>query len=1225
MSYAELNEHLLLSYLPNERQALARGYFFARESLQINRYRQYAYQPENSRDRFWDFENGSTILDFDKFIKNEVLGSEIIEADLTRALSHIVIGLKGLYFQTDGNFLFRFLLGNNFPKLQLESPTDSHFTHSSPRDNILNFAILGPDDYGLTSRFAREPRRLSMYQVLHSQLTRDPDSKFHMPASYYALFSKQLNTVFVCLDSTTFLFDRVQQSWLLTLYRLFVQIDPTVKFILVLYHSLRHEMPTHRNISHNDEMKMAPLWQKCQMRHSQLTLVPEIIVQRDEVAHETWTCNPESAFLGLNSTIGNGIKTFLLANNIYISAAITRGEQQYDPVNAEEWSFVKKRGEPEEQYLTYADGQIRVLVEIKVCNFGEVHLSKNLLWSKVDTFSATQLARHLKFGPLHRNDIDRLNVDNGFNHVADIEQQPVSVVVVDPLLQWVCLRASENLSNSHGVTENEPDVSLLSDPTKVLLTSKAAHDPSSASFSSELYKLINGGRLAQSYKHFAHYLQDKVKRRVPLRNCLTAAMLLDPRYNPALLLLALIKFELQKRNVYIVSMSPKFTEVTVSKDWQMRNASLHPYLQDDYAVYESSPTVWSSAFYVGYTDRKLVKSPRRALAITGINENYGTIRLAISVDQLYQSHVGFIEPTKDANGKFNSCLSLDIEFKVDWWRGIFSLQKSNMTGCQLVMDILGGLGVLKLVGQQQILQSLQNDYLCTADAPQRSIDLLGNHRRVTIPFKKILPHATTQFLAQRVNLYHSDPFFRTRIDEQCVHDIGRIVTLGDNSINFENIDQLLENAGAEFLKDPHYRDELTLLKLLLVQNADFSPLSGFCKLWLERLREDLAVEVSYHRESPACKPILFIADNTQKKCWLICRENYNTLIIDGENQNKPYPILQCIIILNLTLNPSEFVRDAYFLISDEVEKMLAAKGKHNVFEAVCRKLSEETDGKRQYSYANNARLLHVEELDLANGNVYYMPTLSDRIQAPNLPRSLRIDAPITKILPHTEPNFFSSFINLYRDNQAYKADVDGSIANDLRRGIRIPNNRQVPEDFEQLIQLSGAQSLMPEDSSSCVLLRLLVMQKLETNPFAAFWALITKLCKETYAVEIVGVVVDEGSTFFYANQITGRHTITYHRKYRTIKIGDYDHTFEHPVIECAMTVHLTLDTRFFFQDAHIIVKPAAREFLRRNRREDVLEKVVNYLSHNKSNNLKIIGVGQQANGIFRLLEAEEMG
>lgn len=288
------------------------------------------------------FDLADFVLDLDKFLRHK------LPADLKDALSKVSLRFPD---ELPINLLFYFRLGNNFPELESEDdrrfvyhpslfpdvPCDVEAAYESlirelgknvflpPDQNkpeiILSklvpyFAILGLLDYGFDKNLSAQSRRAqAMFQVEHSHRKRNPKYHLNMPAPYYALVSTARETVYICLDSCTFMFDLEQQRWLLRIYAQARELFPSYKFNILSYHGLRYVPSASQQPL--DDAKLASEWTWYKQTDSiELTRYPSILIGQDRVL----SCNSKGSKLGLNGTIGAGLELFLRLHNIIISA-----------------------------------------------------------------------------------------------------------------------------------------------------------------------------------------------------------------------------------------------------------------------------------------------------------------------------------------------------------------------------------------------------------------------------------------------------------------------------------------------------------------------------------------------------------------------------------------------------------------------------------------------------------------------------------------------------------------------------------------------------------------------------------------------------------------------------------------------------------------------------------------------------------------------------------------
>lgn len=271
--------------------------------------------------------------------------------------SHRALKQIGTQLSNSQSHQFNFLLGDNFYHFGTTDPRSKQFSTCFHRvfKNVPAFAILGNHDYNMHGQEkgplgvfrAPHPRMRKIYramcQVYHSYIAnRDHDTltnefphQWNMPFRYYALVSVETNTVFICIDSNTLPFDKVQQEWLYKTYRLLsssrsntpdgTHTSKPRNMILVSHHPLEY---------YGERASKPDEWKK----YVQKDLQSQGFPQEPELYYYTEAAggavnaikiqNPLSGGneLDKNKTIGHYLKCFLEQNHLVFSVIFAAHE-----------------------------------------------------------------------------------------------------------------------------------------------------------------------------------------------------------------------------------------------------------------------------------------------------------------------------------------------------------------------------------------------------------------------------------------------------------------------------------------------------------------------------------------------------------------------------------------------------------------------------------------------------------------------------------------------------------------------------------------------------------------------------------------------------------------------------------------------------------------------------------------------------------------------------------
>ncbi len=1000
-------------YSPEARQCLARNPFLYQPGYQ-NPYAEFAYIPPVAEgDPFFDFAAGNFILDVDKFLEAK------LPPKLKDSLQQFSIQWESTQSWNSGLMPFYMRLGNNYPS-GVSSPTDTQFKMHFPtlvpgavlavkhdledcgwygvshktlvdrfklskaetmRDSIHRssniflkivpfFAILGPGDYRFHDRlFLGDRRKYAMFQVCHSYVDRDPYDNLNMPASYYALVSHRNNTVYLCIDSTTLLFDKVQQRWLLAVYKKFKALFPDIKFSLLSYHGLRYA----------EVGSSAPEWLKYKQSVAGLTSYPSIIFDRQYtnnlgqlITENTLDCNPNGSVLGLNGNIGSGIELFLTTNNIMISTIYTSHAQC---AGVDRFS------------LSYVNGDRQ---EVKQYNVGYCTDGKTEQRERVVSLPKTQRAIQYMSDYGHR--------DNGggeklasFSPYLQIETS----IRGNQLVSWVLARATDHLLSSATWGNPPLDLSLLHQPELWSLTVTSRPllpyvSPDDTGNENKVIKVLQNDEIKSfSELQLYEYLLKTILNHQVILKCAgyeevnpnaeyiippqfhqTIAMLLDIRYNPAFLLYALLKQQLENHGIDILDTKPMLTVRDVNNP--------------------------GTPIYFGLTVADATKVH---------------LRMAVTVEHLFDHRSGkILGPVRTHSGRLCSPLIIDLTLTVDLCTGEITNVQFVKDKCVLdqrqptilyspyaqINRILKQLDRLTFAEQNAAVASLLENYLHesivspivgqpTLRHRNTIMDLLKTNKRIDIPMDKILPYATTNYLQSSVQRYKDDHVYRTKYNKQCNLDIDRCLRwdsrpeLVDYEAEFKQDRETVENqfgknfpihellliklqrVGADFLTP----DEIILLILLISQMPTVSP--KYAIQTLNMVHGTLGEPCTSIRPSPrlGAGHGRILVDRQNRTCSIVWKASYIQLVIitpsgDSFNSEKyDEPVAELIVENNLTTDPRKFIQSAYFNVSPKAKKFLREHGAENVFE-------EMVDHWRR-NYTENLQILDIETWSMPDG------------------------------------------------------------------------------------------------------------------------------------------------------------------------------------------------------------------------------------------------------------------
>lgn len=252
-------------------------------------------------------------------------------------------------------YQFNFLLGDNFYHFGTTDPRSKQFATCFHRvfKNVPAFAILGNHDYNMHGQAKGplsifrlpHPRMRKIYramcQVYHSYIDHmDHDKilnkppygeyphytyphsefphKWNMPFRYYCLLSHDINTVFICIDSNTLPFDKVQQQWLYKTYHGLKNCnDGRIRnMILVSHHPL--EYYGERALKDNEWKKYVQDDLRNGLNNQSFPEEPQIY--RYDSSNPDGTLITDACIAGdpldKNKTMGHYLKYFLEQNNL---------------------------------------------------------------------------------------------------------------------------------------------------------------------------------------------------------------------------------------------------------------------------------------------------------------------------------------------------------------------------------------------------------------------------------------------------------------------------------------------------------------------------------------------------------------------------------------------------------------------------------------------------------------------------------------------------------------------------------------------------------------------------------------------------------------------------------------------------------------------------------------------------------------------------------------------
>lgn len=973
----------IFGYSKEARQWLARGPFLGSPHVP-NRYAEFAVsnswyfrgEERGANMDFWDFNAGNFILDLDAFLSK------------SRAswFEHSSLVWGGPFYTA---------LGNNFPD-GVSSPTDAKFKkhwpmlvqHKSIKMNpnsqessvryllaqlsawpgsiaekaqrlqidpakfnsaygaeLLEkscpfFAILGPKDYRLNERlFFGDSRKQAMHQVCHSYVEKDAYDNFNMPAPYYVLFSLRFRTVFLCIDSTTFLFDKVQQQWLLDVYHEFSVRYPGNKFTLLSYHPLRYntcvpqvtsakspppasDCHATRHMSYRKEAAEAPEWHLYQQNALGLTQFPSIIVNRKGASAESppeyqWDCNPQGARLGLNNTIGSGLELFLSANNIAIS---------------EIYSSLFKAEQVDTFSITLANG-----TEQKITQY---YCSQESDPSYVSRYQPNGLLGTRDFNtpqPLPLSEFPKGRL------LTFEETSPCA----NRLMEWVILRTKENLLQSKTFDNPPLDLSLLRNPDLWMLMLEGLRTPSAEApyVSTEYQDRTKAYRQSGLFEE----LHETYSRRslgradnylLPAQFYKTIAMLLDARYNPLLLLFAFLKNELLKNNLHLRKISPHVANYD-SENFREYPRHSHPYhasFKKCRVESKANPTI-TYELPIYYLSLAFIPSSRLDLI------------MHLDVETIYDStHKKLLEPMKWRGGDCSSPLVIRLYLTIDLYTG--DITNPHRDKCPILFSphpeinaILQRLDRFTLAEQTDALAPFFRGCLTPSVNPtpgQVTIaDLFKTGGHINIPMYEIFPHLTdTNFISDLIELYKFNPRFKTKIDYHLEKDIHRTIRLPNSAEVFHEFETLVSQANLGFLN----LEQKILLKMLITQCYWFNPYFAFCPLFIGYFMENYNA-IPIHSDNSKGH-VLCLSDPSNAQCTLIFRLDYFSLQLPGADNIKEfhYPAIQYWVVIDLCAHPRKIIREAYFTIAPEAQAILKEHHLDNMFnemlEHFCRHSAE---------------------------------------------------------------------------------------------------------------------------------------------------------------------------------------------------------------------------------------------------------------------------------------------
>ena len=811
---------------------------------------------------------------------------------------------------------------------------------SSLYASIPCFGVLGADEYHFSSTVGLETAFAPPSEQLNKHLWKQFDAinrlGFHLPATYYALYSDTLQVVFLMLDSTTFQYDLGQQDWVREVCHQFRYIlgKTELNFIVVMHHNLA--IPSVANSA----TALTLDWQDSRPPYAPKSFfsVPTITAKYDnETPMYHWKNKLNRPFGG--GDLGEGILNFFMANNLPLAAIITQ-----------------KYRDPKLPTAPSCQDNSRYTYPL-VTNINSHYYHQHHIAVDKQTFF-TLNSKALTFGTQSNSLPFPLTTESeAFYAPVQSQEDEKLKGKMQKLLAWITYHANKNLKTDFFFKRPPLDFSLLGLREHVVILPKNLNSPS-----------INHENWCPSpidQELFRKWWEENSKGALADKQFAVICMLLDMRYNPALLFFGLLKHELCKQQIHML-VNPKLVIGEIDLNWQAEENKLHPYLRS------SSAQGWSLT---------KLKQPLSyySLLITGTHEEMGQLHFSIEVERLYLENFGIVEPQyEQRKNSYQLPIKIELSFDIIWAtrtitpRRIEIVYNTLVSQCppaltlalsddeqreqleryqkeqsvrQTVVNLFDTLSKLAPTAQQQVLSDLVTD-LTTKRWPYPAQSLL-NFRRISLKHAiEKFPHFHPNYMHDMRKLYQSDYLFKESIRKQITVDIKR-------GRRFEDYEQTMFTSF-ESLKQVKWLDkklfedsnENIFFQFMLTQKVEISVIDTF--LGILRLKcEELGLMLT--------KPVTLLGGTNlfirraPHKVSMVFRYLYNFVRIkpqiteyEWEPVASQAPLFEIYIILNISAEGCS-LQNAYITITPEGDAVLQSYGNVHLLQNVVNNMVQSSE------------------------------------------------------------------------------------------------------------------------------------------------------------------------------------------------------------------------------------------------------------------------------------------